>query len=72
MDRNPDFEQGRVELAAAYAQLGRTDEATWEAEQVLLSNPDFRISENAVARGFVDEELKTIYVDGLRRAGFPE
>lgn len=72
LERNPDFEQPRVELAAAYARLGRNDDASWEVEHVLFNNPDFSISKSVGVRGFVDESLKTLYTDSLRQAGLPD
>jgi TolB-like protein len=71
-ERNPEFDQVHIVLAATYAKLGRTDDAEWEAEQILLLRPDFTIASDVEIRGFRDAELQALYVDGLRGAGLPE
>ena len=54
-------------LAAALAQLGRDAEARTTATQFLEVQPDYRISKS-MARG----QRSQVFLDGLRKAGFPE
>jgi TolB-like protein len=54
-------------LAAALAQLGRDAEARTTATQFLEVQPDYRISKS-MARG----QRSQMFLDGLRKAGFPE
>ncbi len=70
--RNPVFDQGRIMLAAIYGQMGRIDDAEWQADEVLTLRPDFRIGSDLRARGFRVAEHEQRYAEGLRRAGLPE
>jgi len=56
-------------LAAALAHLGRDSEAKKAVAQLLEIEPHFRISE-WVARG--GQSQAQMFIDGLRKAGFPE
>jgi TolB-like protein len=55
-------------LAAALAHLGRDAEARKTATQLLEIEPDFRISEMAARSG----QRAPMFIEGLRKAGFPE
>jgi TolB-like protein/class 3 adenylate cyclase/Tfp pilus assembly protein PilF len=70
--RNPEFDQTRIMLAATYGQLGRLEDAQWEAAEVLARNPQFTIASDLRVRGFRDAVLLARYVEGLRKAGLPE
>ena len=59
-------------LAAGLAQLGRLDEARSEAELFLVANPQFSISHWAATEPFRDAATLAHFVDGYRKAGFPE
>ena len=59
-------------LAASLAQLGRLDEARAEVELFLVGNPDFTIRHWAEAEPFRDAATLGHFVDGFRKAGFPE
>jgi tetratricopeptide (TPR) repeat protein len=59
-------------LAASLAQLGRLDEARAEAELFLVANPDFTIRHWAEMEPFRDAATLAHFVDGFRKAGFPE
>ena len=72
VDRNPVFDQTHIVLAATYGQLGRVEDAQWEAEQVQMLQPDFTIAGDLRIRGFRDEALTERYAEGLREAGLPE
>ena len=59
-------------LAAAYAQLGREQEAKAAAEEYLKLTPDFAIGRHLEALHFRSPEDREHYAQGLRKAGFPE
>ena len=70
LGRNPENIEARLYLAATLLHLDRTDEAEWEAMEILGIEPDFSLdvwSETyPMARG---KQLKQFLAD-LRRAGF--
>jgi len=70
--RNPVFEEGHIVLAAIYGQMGRSEDAEWEAEEVLALQPEFTISSYMSNRGYRLGEHEQRFADGLRRAGLPE
>lgn len=72
VNRNPDFVAVRQQLAAAYAQLGRLEEARSEATQVRRLNPSFSIRRHAQKVPHKDQAVLARFVDGLRQAGLPE
>jgi TolB-like protein/class 3 adenylate cyclase/tetratricopeptide (TPR) repeat protein len=59
-------------LAAAFAQLGRIDEARAEAKQFMLANPHFTVSHWAAFEPFRDKAALQHFVDGYLKAGLPE
>lgn len=59
-------------LAAGLAQLGRLDEARAEVELFLVANPHFTISHWVAMEPFRDAATLAHFVDGYRKAGFPE
>ena len=59
-------------LAAAYAHLGRLDEAHYEAQEFLKAVPNFSIKEWARQEPFIDPDELQRYVDGMLKAGLPE
>ncbi len=59
-------------LAASLAQLGRLEEARAEAELFLVGNPAFTIGHWATTEPFRDAATLAHFVDGFRKAGFPE
>jgi TolB-like protein/class 3 adenylate cyclase/Flp pilus assembly protein TadD len=70
--RMVDPSEGRRILAASYAKLGRLTEARAQVEQVLKRQPDFSIRAwAAVQPDMVPADLED-FVDGMRKAGFPE
>ncbi len=70
--RNPVFDQGHITLAAIYGQLGRIEDAEWQADEVLTLRPDFTIRSDKNTQGFRVTEHGQRYIEGLRRAGLPE
>jgi TolB-like protein/DNA-binding winged helix-turn-helix (wHTH) protein/Tfp pilus assembly protein PilF len=69
LSSNPASERLRVWLAATYAQSGNLESASWEAEQILGSNPDFSVARMEEAFPFKDPDDIRHFVDGLRLAG---
>jgi adenylate cyclase len=72
ISRNPDFFYAHMHLAAAYAELGRMEEAKSEAVKVLTMNPSFSVLRVAGRLPFKDTATLARLVDGMRRAGLPE
>jgi adenylate cyclase len=73
--KNPDEEQlwYLPTVAAAYAAVGRMDDAHNVVKTVLSHEPEFSISTKKVARyPYKTKELLDRYVNALRRAGLPE
>ncbi len=68
--RYPDNIGVHMELAFAYAQLGRNQEARAEAAEILRLNPQYSLREAEKLPGpFKDEALSQRYVAGLHKAG---
>ena len=72
ISRNPDFFYAHMHVAAAYAQLGRMEEAKSEAVEVLTMDPSFSVLRVAGRLPFKDAAALTRLVEGLRQAGLPE
>jgi len=72
LESNPATERAHLWLAAAYAQVGRGDDAEWEMEQVLSADPD--VSEERIRDSypFTDPVDLAHLVDGLRKAGLSQ
>lgn len=64
--------ESRVNLASILARLGRLEEAREEAQLYLATNPHFKISHWVESQPYRDLALRDMYVEGLRKAGFPE
>jgi adenylate cyclase len=69
---NPLFHWDRAYLAAAYAYLGRDQEARAEIAEVLRLKPDYSIAMVAKNAKFKNEEDVEHLLTGLRMAGLPE
>jgi adenylate cyclase len=68
---NPRFPYSRATLAAAYAHLGRLDDARAEVEELLRVQPGFSLAfwrESSVS----DPDYRDHYLGGLRKAGLKE
>ena len=59
-------------LAASLAQLGRLEEARWEADLFMMSNPQFTIRHWSATQPFRDEDLRRHFLEGYRLAGLPD
>ncbi|MGE0320355.1 MAG: winged helix-turn-helix domain-containing protein [Hyphomicrobiaceae bacterium] len=66
---NPASERLHLWLAASYAQAGRADDAEWEAEQIHVLNPEFKLSGVSEAFPFKDRSISERFLNGLRKAG---
>lgn len=64
--------ESRVNLASILAVLGRLEEAREEAKLYIATNPHFRISHWVESQPYRDLALRDMYLEGLRKAGFPE
>jgi class 3 adenylate cyclase len=69
--KRPTGDNGRF-LAASLAQLGRAEEARWEAEAFLVINPHFTIGHWAATQPIRDDGVREHFVEGYRKAGLPE
>ena len=57
-------------MAATYAQIGRQEDAEWETEQVLMSDPNFSLKRLQQAFPFTDQAELDHIIGALRKAGF--
>lgn len=69
LDSNPAAERLHVWMAAAFAQNGDIDDANWEAEVVMSSNPNFSVKRMEKTFPFKDPAELKHFTDGLRLAG---
>jgi tetratricopeptide (TPR) repeat protein len=72
VERNPEFPRGHLGLAAAYAQVGRVEDAEWEAEESLTLLPDFTLARVRQREPYKDPAHLDRYIKALRKAGLPE
>ena len=70
--RNPQFAIGHQWLAAAYGQMGRIEDAQWEAAELQTLVPDFSLSAERARAPYKRQEDLDLYIEGLRKAGVPE
>ena len=61
-----------IHLAAAYAQLGRMEEAKAEAAEALRIDPSLSVQRLAQRLPLKDAAALARLVDGMRKAGLPE
>ncbi len=70
--RNPSAQRPHMWLAATYAQLGLTDEAEWEAGELLALDPDFSLLRIGRRLPFKNPGHLETFVGALRKVGLPE
>ena len=70
--RAPNHQYGHAFLAAAYAQLGRVEDARAEAAEVLRVNPQYTLGTQKQVSILKRAEDSDHLIDGLRKAGLPE
>ena len=69
LDVNPEIEESRIWLAAAYANIGELDEASWQLEQVRMSGRDLSLQRIERVIPFKDPEQRKSFIDSLYKAG---
>ena len=69
LESNPSAGRARLWLAAAYAQVGRGEDAQWEMEQVLAETPDLSLERVRQTYPFTNASDLANLVDGLHKAG---
>jgi adenylate cyclase len=67
----PDDMFSHLNLALCYVKLGREEDASAEAAEVLRINPKFSAESYAKHIPLKDEASKKILIDGMRKAGLP-
>jgi adenylate cyclase len=71
-EANPQFLRGHLLLAATYGQLGRIDDAEWEAQEALTLLPGLTLRQRRAIVPYKKQADVERYIDGLRKAGIPE
>lgn len=66
---NPSYMRVRMWLIATLVQTGSLDEAQWQAEVLMLLNPDFSLARLQYAFPFRDRSVRDSVLQGLRQAG---
>ena len=69
LDINPEIEESRIWLAAAYANIGNVEEASWQLEQLKLSGREVSLQRMENVIPFKDPEQRQLFLDGLYKAG---
>ncbi|MGI9521705.1 MAG: adenylate/guanylate cyclase domain-containing protein [Hyphomicrobiaceae bacterium] len=67
---NPTSQRMRVWLAATLVELGRTTDAEWEVDQILLDDPEFKQANLHHVFPFIDAEAENRFYGALKKAGF--
>jgi adenylate cyclase len=69
---NPNYQNLRIWLAAAYAAADRIDEAQWQGAEILALHPGFSASQSLWAFPIRDPAYRQRFLGDLRRAGLPD
>ena len=72
VERNLGFDSSHLDLAAAYAQLGRLNDAAWSVEEALAISPDLTLEQLRRDSLYLFEADIEHYYGALRKAGVPE
>ncbi len=72
VERNPANPAGHLALAAAYAQVGRIEDAEWQAQEILTLFPDFTLARMRQREPYKNPAHLDRYIENLRKAGLPE
>lgn len=70
LQQNPTSQRLRVWLAATYAHIGKQEEAEWEADQILLEDPDFKVGTISHVFPFKDQSDLERFKTALSKVGF--
>ena len=69
LDVNPEIEESRIWLAAAYANIGDIDEASWQLEQIRMSGGNLSLQRIESVIPFKDPGQRKSFIDSLYKAG---
>ncbi len=69
LEMNPEIEEARIWLAAAYANVGNIDEASWQLEQLKLIGREISLQRLEKVIPFKIPEQRKYFIDGLYKAG---
>ncbi len=72
LQTNPENEESRLWLAAAYAHVGEIEEAAWQLEQIRISGRDLSLQRIEDVIPFKDPAQRKHFIDGLYKAGLRE
>ena len=72
LERNPTHTRARLWLAASLVLLGRHDEAAWEIDEMLTTNPDLHLTNLLFAFPHKDPEVVDTFKKALRQLDLPE
>jgi TolB-like protein/DNA-binding winged helix-turn-helix (wHTH) protein/Tfp pilus assembly protein PilF len=72
LDRNENAVPSRIYLAAAYMAAGKSEEATWEVEQIKMISPEMSIGHLEKNYPVADDAYQARLFAHLRQAGLPE
>lgn len=72
LNSNPEIEESRIWLAAAYANAGNIEEASWQLEQVKVSGRELSLQRLEKVIPFKDPEQRKVFIDGLYKAGIAD
>ncbi|MBE9560729.1 MAG: winged helix-turn-helix domain-containing protein [Proteobacteria bacterium] len=72
LDMNPEIEESRIWLAAAYANIGDVDEADWQLEQVKINGRELSLQRLEKVIPFKDPGQRKAFIDGLYKAGIED
>ena len=70
INEQPTWTAGYRPLISSLAHLGRLDDARAAAQRMLSLQPTYKIE--VTARAYRDSSGKSVFIDGLRRAGLPD
>lgn len=71
LQRNPAIVSTRVRYIAALSAIGQDDEAEWQAQELLVLNPDFSVEEWVAERPLTNPDRAAQLAKHLRQAGLP-
>lgn len=69
LEMNPEIEESRIWLAAAYANVGNLEEASWQLEQLKLIGREISLQRLEKVIPFKVPEQRKYFIDGLYKAG---
>ncbi len=72
IEKNAHFPGAHLTLASLYGNLGKLEEAKWEAAEVLSLRPDFSLAEETRRAPYKNPDDLEYYIAGLRKAGLPD